>query len=232
MGLSGTQRYSACHVPAAWAILEAYAGGILPDFGELERTVVAMVVRSDDTVIPEGQPHRFVYFVVSGLLKTVARIDDGPARLVSFTEPHMFVASLSGIGLSGVQNLAGKGFDPRGFDLSDAAAGRARSHTVAVQTSELLQISVDTLQELALRSNRWSSLLVTMLAAHAIHLQAESYSMRCETPEARYRRLLNERPRLASSITQKDLAAFLGVSVVGFAPSSAASSRDRRMSER
>lgn len=85
------------------------------------------------------------------------------------------------------------------------------SSIVSLEACTMWRADYTLIEHLAERHVRWASLVITFLASHLVHLTNDLYAMRADDAEARYRHLLTYRPSLAERVTQRDMAAYLGV---------------------
>lgn len=192
-------------------LLEGYAGGPLPDFEQFAKGVGEVTIPARHTLVAAGDHHPYIYLVNRGLSKTVYTPQPGAPRILAFTDEDGFVASLSALGLSGLRGLHAKGFDSFPDAHAPQTPGLARSSIVSLEACTMWRADYTLIEHLAERHVRWASLVITFLASHLVHLTNDLYAMRADDAEARYRHLLTYRPSLAERVTQRDMAAYLGV---------------------
>lgn len=141
----------------------------------------------------QGAQHPFAYVVRHGLIKNVYLRDDGETWIKSFSEEGRFFASIAAL-------------EP---------GGRASFSATAVERSELEQISFDALVRFAEADLSWANMLRRATMVFASRKEQRERELLTMAPEDRYRHFISKHGDLQQRLTQKDLAAYLGVTPVG-----------------
>ncbi len=141
----------------------------------------------------QGAEHPFAYVVKSGLIKNVYLRADGETWIKSFAHEGRFFASIAAL----------------------KAGGSTSFSAVCIEASELEQFPFSALERLAEADIVWATILRRAIMIFAERKEARERELLTLTPEDRYRRFVADNPGLEARITQKDLAAYLGVTPVG-----------------
>ncbi len=194
-------------------LLEAYAGGELPQWDLFASNVRLFRLDPGATLFSAGEVHPYLYFVQSGLFKAQLRLPDGRLTTVFFPEEGDVVAPLSAMGAEGIRRVVSRGLHPRSETLRSVIDQQSLHTLVAIESSFVLRVSFRVVEHLTVQHLQWSRLLGMLALMHATTLQVDIGWLR-STPEQRYRSLLADQPGLVQRVTQRDLASFLGVTDV------------------
>jgi len=178
---------------ATQSLFEGLAGGPLPRWPEFATQIQLKFVEAGGTVFMQGAEHPYVYVVRRGLIKNVYLRDSGDAWIKSFSSEGRFFASVAAL----------------------KPGGRTSFSAVCVEDSELERIPFRVIEPLADSDLAWSTVLRRALAIFADRKEQRERDLLTLNPEDRYRAVLAEQPDLESRITQKDLAAYIGITPVG-----------------
>lgn len=178
---------------ATQSLFERLAGGPLPRWPEFATQIQLKFVEAGGTVFMQGAEHPYVYVVRRGLIKNVYLRDSGDAWIKSFSSEGRFFASVAAL----------------------KPGGRTSFSAVCVEDSELERIPFRVIEPLADSDLAWSTVLRRALAIFADRKEQRERDLLTLNPEDRYRAVLAEQPDLESRITQKDLAAYIGITPVG-----------------
>lgn len=144
-------------------------------------------------IFQQGDEDRSLYFLRSGFLKAYYLSSDGKKNIKSFVSSGDIIGSLKGI------------FGSSGCSFS----------LVCMAPSELLSINFDQVQEAAESDLKLALDVNKFLIDFAIKKESREYELLCLSAEDRYRRLIANTPDLLGSVTQNDIAQYLGVTPVG-----------------
>jgi len=178
---------------ATRSLFEALAGGPLPRWPEFATHVQLKAVEAGGTVFMQGAEHPYVYVVRRGLIKNVYLRDTGDAWIKSFSSEGRFFASVAAL----------------------KPGGRTSFSAMCVEDSELERIPFQVIERLADSDLAWSTVLRRALAVFADRKEQRERELLTLNPEDRYRAVLAEQPDIEGRITQKDLAAYIGITPVG-----------------
>ena len=178
---------------ATRSLFETLAGGPLPRWPEFATQVQLKAVEAGSTVFMQGAEHPYVYVVRRGLIKNVYLRDTGDAWIKSFSSEGRFFASVAAL----------------------KPGGRTSFSAMCVEDSELERIPFQVIERLADGDLVWSTLLRRALAIFADRKEQRERELLTLNPEDRYRAVLAEQPDIEGRITQKDLAAYIGITPVG-----------------
>jgi CRP-like cAMP-binding protein len=174
-------------------VFEQLAGGPLPRWAEFSAHVQSRRVEAGGAIFMQGIPHRFVYVVRSGLLKNVYTREDGEAWIKSFSCEGRFFASIAALQPGGLTSFS----------------------AVALEDCALERIPFEILEQFAETDLLWANTLRRAVMLFASRKEARERELLVLDAEDRYRQFAEENPDLGRRITQKDLAAYLGVTPVG-----------------
>ena len=178
---------------ATKSLFERLAGGPLPRWPDFATQVQLKCVEAGGTVFMQGAEHPYVYVVRRGLIKNVYLRDTGDAWIKSFSNEGGFFASVAAL----------------------KPGGRTSFSAVCVENSELERFPFKAIEPLADSDLAWSTVLRKALAIFAERKEQRERELLTLNPEDRYRAVLAEQPDIEGRITQKDLAAYIGITPVG-----------------
>lgn len=198
-------------------VLEAYAGMPLPEWPVLaSRATEARVPVGADLYATETPGDGFAYFVVRGLIKLQERTPaDEPARILSFAGQNELIASLGSLRPHALKRPAELGLARSRWLRGQQVMGFPPDSAIALEDSRLIRLTVATLDDLATRHPAWALMFANYFFAQLADAHVDYYETRFLTPEQRYRSLLSANPSLSDRLTQRDLAAYLGVTPAG-----------------
>ncbi len=194
-------------------LLEAYAGAELPQWEALARTIRSVHLDPGDTLFSAGEVHPYVYYVEEGLMKAQMTDARGRAVITFFAEEGELLVSMPALAPEGIRQVVQRNLHPRADDLMVAVQGVSIHTVVAVEPSVVHGFDYRLIDRLGTRHIPWSRLATALSMAYAITLQADAVTLR-NSPEQRYRQLLQSRPELVARISRRDLAAYLNVTDV------------------
>jgi CRP-like cAMP-binding protein len=194
-------------------LLEAYAGSELPEWEGFARSLRSLRVDAGDTLFATGDRHPFVYYVEQGLLKAQMLNTRGRPIIAFFSEEGDVLASMPALAPEGVRMVAKRNLHPR-IEVLQAAVDGVSIHTlVAIQPSLVHRFDYRVVDQLSSRHIAWGRMSNALSMMYAITLQADVAALR-NSPEQRYRNLLETRPDLVDRVSKRDLASFLNVTDV------------------
>lgn len=196
-------------------LLEAYAGGQLPDWQEAAAGAVECRLRPGAVVFDVGDPHAYLYFVLRGLVKMASPDDRGQLRILSFVSENNFLASVSAIRPQSLHRILELRLEEGQPELEAALQGVSRSRAIAIEETVMVRLDFATMDALAQRHPRWANLATNTFYLHVLALQADAWQMRFLSAEERFRALRATKPWPLRRVTQRDLASYLGVTEVG-----------------
>lgn len=174
-------------------LLEAAAGGPLPEWDRVARDLSVRTVEPGGTVFLQDVSHPFVYAVRSGLIKLSYLKEDGSEWIKSFAFEGRFFASIAAL-------------DP---------GGRTSFMATALETTVLERVDYRLLSTLANQHLAWSLALRNMTLLFAARKEQRERELLTLNAERRYLAFRAAYPDLEARIPQKDLARHLGLSPVG-----------------
>ena len=165
----------------------------LPSLDELVGAIRVQRVKARESALLQGEDCRDVFVVRHGLFKQSFVAADGRERIKSFAaEGSLFACPTA---------LAGRG--PAGFS------------SVAIEPGVVERVPFPVLEDLAERSVAWQKALrLAFQWLSERKVQRERELLSC-TPVQRWLLLQAEAPHWLARVSQKDLAAYLGVTAVG-----------------
>ena len=178
---------------ATRSLFERLAGGPLPHWTEFATQVQPRSVEAGGTIFMQGAEHPYVYVVRRGLVKNVYLRDTGDAWIKSFSSEGGFFASMAAL----------------------KPGGRTSFTAMCIEDSELERIPFKAIEPLADSDLAWSTVLRRALAIFADRKEQRERELLTLDPEDRYRAVLAGQPDIEGRITQKDLAAYIGITPVG-----------------
>ena len=194
-------------------LMEAYAGMELPEWEGFARSLRSVRVDPGDVLFATGEPHPFVYYVEQGLLKAQMLNSRGRPIIAFFSEEGDVLASMPALASDGVRLVAKRHLHPR-VEILQAAVDGVSVHTlIALQPSLLHRFDYRIVDQLASRHVAWGRACNALSMMYAITLSADNAALR-NSPEQRYRSLLEIRPDLVERVSKRDLASFLNVTDV------------------
>lgn len=194
-------------------LLEAYAGSELPEWEGFARSLRSVRADPGDTLFATGEHHPFVYYVEQGLLKAQMLNTRGRPIIAFFSEEGDVLASMPALAPEGVRMVAKRNLHPRVEVLQAAVEGVSIHTLVAIQPSLVHRFDYRVVDQLSSRHISWGRMSNALSMMYAITLQADVAALR-NSPEQRYRNLLETRPDLVDRVSKRDLASFLNVTDV------------------
>jgi len=194
-------------------LLETYAGRRLPDWERFTGSTDIVTVERGAVVAPARVQHPYVYLVIRGLLKV--RVRDGRAdRTLAIHGENELATSWPGLGMELFARVDGRTMPHLRADDRARPTG-SPFELVAIEPTTAMRASFTTLEALAERHHGWSLVLSTLIGTNLVRTVAALPDAHLSTPEERYRDFLERRPDLVERISQRELAAHLGVTEVG-----------------
>jgi len=178
---------------ATLRLFEELTGGPPPGWNRFSPNLHTRTIKAGASAFMQGTEHPFVYVVKSGLIKNLYLRVDGETWIKSFAQEGRFFASIAAL----------------------KAGGRTSFSAVCVEDSELERFPFAALERLAKADLAWATLLRRATMLFAERKEARERELLTLTPEDRYRAFVAASPGLEARLTQKDLAAYLGVTPVG-----------------
>lgn len=178
---------------ASLNLFQSLAPAPLPGLEALESRIIMRSHAAGSMIFAAGDPLTSVQVVRTGLVKLCYVLAEGDEWIKSFIPESQLFTSIA----------AHMGEDGAGFDA------------VALEPTEVESLPFAVLRELAANDLAWAGMLTELLLAYAARKEAREREFLTLKPEARYRTLKQTNPGLITRITQRDLAAFLGVTPVG-----------------
>ena len=194
-------------------LMEAYAGAELPEWEGFARSLRSLRIDPGDTLFAVGQPHPFVYYVEQGLLKAQMMNARGRPIIAFFSEEGDVLASMPALAPEGVRLVARRNLHPRVEVLQAAVDGVSIHSLIAIQPSLVHRFDYRIVDQLSARHVAWGRACNALAMMYAITLQADVAALR-NSPEQRYRNLVETRPDLIDRVSKRDLASFLNVTDV------------------
>lgn len=140
----------------------------------------------------QGEYDDNLYLLQKGLLKTYYVTNDGKETIKSFIQ---------------ADNVIG--------NLSAAYAQEACTfNVVALQDSQLIRIPLKRITEAVQESHEIAQKVLAVLMSLSIKKERREYEFLSLSAEERYRAFCNKSPQLLESVTQSDIALYLGITPV------------------
>lgn len=143
-------------------------------------------------VFRQGETNRNAYLVVDGLLKAYYLTLEGKESIKSFIFQDDVVGSLTAV----------------------QEGGRCSFSLVCLEPCNLVRIPIDRLFEETQRDLTLAQATIGILLELAMKKERREMEFLTLTAEERYTLLLERTPQLASRVTQKDIARYLGITPV------------------
>lgn len=143
-------------------------------------------------VFTQGKCDDSLYFLKSGLLKAYYVSVDGKESIKSFIVQGNVICSLT------------------------AAYEKKKSSfsLMAIQDSQLFQISFDKVMRTAIKRPDIGQEVIEMLLNFSMKKEQREYELLSMSAEDRYRQLYEVDPQLIKTVTQNDIALYLGITPV------------------
>ncbi|MGH1377084.1 MAG: Crp/Fnr family transcriptional regulator [Alphaproteobacteria bacterium] len=132
------------------------------------------------------------YLLQSGLLKAYYVSEDGKESIKSFILPGNSIVSLTAVYKK----------EPCSFNL------------IALQDSQLTHISFDHIMEATRNSHEMSIKMIDILLSLSMKKERREHELLSLSAEERFREFYETSPQLIESITQNDIARYLGITPV------------------
>lgn len=174
-------------------LLQSLAGAPLPGWPEFSRQVRLTKIRRGESVFHQGEAHPFAHVVRRGLIKNVYLREAGDAWIKSFTHERGFIASVAALKPGGLTSFS----------------------AVCIEDSDIECVPYDLVEQFAARDLLWSTAIRKAMTLFAERKEQRERDLLVLSPEERYRSLLQELPEIERRVSQKDLAAYIGVTPVG-----------------
>ncbi|MEA5054726.1 MAG: Crp/Fnr family transcriptional regulator [Propionicimonas sp.] len=194
-------------------LLEAYVGESLPEWPVFEAGLRLVHLAPNDILFRAGEVHPYLYLVHTGLLRAQSTTPTGHTSTLFFSEDGDVLASMTALSPRAAHRVYNRGLHPRERDLRTAVEGRAVHTVSAIERSTLVRADYRVFEQLARQNATWARMAASLTMIYTMTLQADAIWTR-DSPEERYRDLLQDRPNLVSRLTQRDLASFLNVTEV------------------
>ena len=150
-------------------------------------------LQKGDVVFNQGDIEHTFYFVKSGMLKATYVAEDGSEFIKSFILSGDLIGSLT----SAHMNI------PCTFSL------------ICIKQCELVKIPFQILRQGSKSDLNLANELIERLIQLAMKKEQREFEFLCMTAEERYLKMLETSPELIESVTQNDLAKYLGITPVG-----------------
>jgi len=170
-----------------------HLGGPLPSWETLTPHIKLFEVSKGEAVFAVEQPAPYVFVVLNGLLKLHHDDADGRERIKSFAAEGGIVASIAALQPGGLASFSATG----------------------LEASSLARIPYKALEILADFYFEWARFLRLVLTNYALQKELREQGFLMQSAEARYGALIKSQPALAARLSQKDMAAYIGVTPVG-----------------
>lgn len=174
-------------------LFETLADAVMPGWDEFARHVQSVQVMAGSTVFHQGAEHPFVHVVRLGLIKNVYVRVEGEMWIKSFTSEGRFIASIAAL----------------------KAGGCASFSAICIEDCELERIPFDVIELFARRDLVWANMLRKAITIFAERKEQRERELLVLSAEERYRALMAEQSDLERRVSQKDIAAYIGVTPVG-----------------
>jgi len=143
-------------------------------------------------VFRQGELDEYIYYVCSGVLKAYYTSSDGKENVKSFITEQSVITSMS--------------------------AAVSKSHCsfslVAVEQSQLIKVPIDTFFKEASKNLNLANELNQLLLNLAMKKERREFELLTLSAEERCQLLLDEQPELWHSVTQNEIAQYLGITPV------------------
>lgn len=149
--------------------------------------------KKGDHIFVQGSSNTSIYFIKSGLLKAYYITEEGKEFVKSFLMTNDVIGSLSS---------AYKG-ENCSFSL------------VCLENSNLVEIPFSLIYSHCKTDHHIANSMIEMLLNFSMKKEKREFEFLCVSAEDRYRKLEKESPRILESVTQNDLARYLGITPVG-----------------
>ena len=141
----------------------------------------------------QGDMDRNLYLVQSGLLKAYYTSEDGKEFIKSFILPKDIICSLTSV------------YSEKQCSFS----------LVCLELTFLIKIPFTVVQEYSQRYHEIANDMNEALLKFAMKKEKREYEFLCLSAEERFLKLIETTPSLFNTVTQNDIAAYLGITPVG-----------------
>lgn len=204
---------------AARDVIDALAGGPVPDWEGVEASLVEHRLRAGEP-IPAAAGQRSTssatdfFLVIDGVLQVKVIDLSGSARTVNFATGGDLMASAPAIAGGGAIPELARALPFTTF-LKGAARARSETYVItALTNATVVQFDGASLAARAETSLPWAKVFATAYRLYALFMRRERDRMRL-TPQERYRSFLRDYGDFHRVIPQKMVADYLGISEVG-----------------
>ena len=174
-------------------VLRAHLEQIIPltdeEFTFIASHFILKKYKKHQFLIQEGMLVKYVYFVVSGLLKLVHTDDTGKQQIISFAMEDWWISDL----------------------YSFLTGTPATQHIEALEESEVLQIEKDDLERLYIEIPKFDRLMRILLQNAFIATQQRILASISQTAEEQYLNFIKKYPALEQRVPQHQIASYLGI---------------------
>ncbi|MCF6262725.1 MAG: Crp/Fnr family transcriptional regulator [Xanthomonadales bacterium] len=149
--------------------------------------------KKGDHIFVQGSSNTSIYFIKSGLLKAYYITEEGKEFVKSFLLTNDVIGS-----------------------LSSAYKGESCSFSlVCLEDSNLVEIPFSVIYSHCKTDHLIANSMIELLLNFSMKKEKREFEFLCMSAEDRYRKLEMDSPRILESVTQNDLARYLGVTPVG-----------------
>ena len=159
----------------------------------IEDTGKAITKSKGESIFIQGASDTSLYFVRSGLLKAYYTTPDGKEYVKSFLTASDVIGSLS----------------------SSYEGGACSFSLVCLENSSLVEVPFAVIYDLSKKNQSIASSMIEVLLQFSMKKEKREFEFLCLSAEERYRHLEKESPTILRSVTQNDLARYLGITPVG-----------------
>jgi CRP-like cAMP-binding protein len=178
---------------ASRKLFEALAGASLPGWEDFEAKIATARLVAGASVFRTGDPVSHLFVVSTGLVKLTYLREDGSEWIKSFHAEGAFFSSISAL----------------------AGAKSAGFSATALESCVVEKLPYRELERRAEGDLSWSRAFRAALVLFAVRKEEREREFLTLNAEQRYRSFATREPALMRRVTQKDLAAYLGVTPVG-----------------
>ena len=164
------------------------------DFQQLLKTVGKQREKnSGEHIFMQGDMNKSLYFVQSGLLKAYYITEEGKESIKSFVVPENIICSLT----------------------SAYSDEKCSFSLLCLEPTIIIEIPFSILYEYSLKDHQVANKMIEILLEFAMKKEKREYEFLCLSAEERFLKLMEINPTLINTVTQNDIARYLGVTPVG-----------------
>jgi len=194
---------------------ELFGGGVLPDWDIVEPVVESVRAPAGGVIFEVDVHHPYVYVVLSGAAKLVARDAKGAEHLVGLARAGELLASVRALAPDGLAQYVDHDLIGSGWQATDTL-GTTDTRAIAVTDCALERVDFRVVRSMMLsHGGTWATAVYNAVVHYALVEEHRARQFLMTSAEDRYRHFLSRYPDLVGVLPQKDIGNYVGVTPVG-----------------